>query len=356
MKRQTFFQHFIQRIYRHLHAVLQSLEIKLCVICKWFLYKLRQIDASQKTASPCRKRLLCTGIYSCIGELLCIAQKVPVLDPIPEQSSGFRIIPVCLCDPPEQVSGIDCLLDHLAGGLPGIMEKIILILLHRFHEVLMDTHGNICLCHLLQVCLQINELLHIRMGAVNGDHQGSPAAVLADQCRHQGIQLHKGYGTAGLLCRVVDLRSPGAQFRDVHAASAAVTVGPGQLLGAVKNTLDIILRRIYHITVGIGYFPPLLVQPSVGEDSSSEQEFLTPYILRDLSVAAADPCQPLIKGLSVIAVFLRPYVCSKLIILAQPFFYRHTLYLFSLDKELDYCSPFSDVRRKGAGYREADEQ
>ena len=210
MKRKSLLQHFVQSSYRYLHAVLQSLKVKLSVIRKWVVYKGGQVDAAKKTASACRQRLLSTGIDSCVGEILCVAQEVPSLDAIPEQSTRLRIVPVCLRDLAEQLSGVDLLLDDLACSLSCIVKEIVLIFLYRLHEVLVDAHGNIGLCDLLQIGLQVNELLHIRVGTVDGDHQRSASSVLSDQSRHKGIQLHKGHGAACLLCRIVDACPSGA--------------------------------------------------------------------------------------------------------------------------------------------------
>ena len=110
------------------------------MICKRILDELGKINASQQTAAAGRQGLLCAGIYARIREFLCIAQKVPSLDTIPEQCSRFRVIPVCLCDPAEKITGIYCFLDDLSCSLSRIMEQIILVILHSLHEILMNTH------------------------------------------------------------------------------------------------------------------------------------------------------------------------------------------------------------------------
>ena len=92
------------------------------------------------------------------------------------------------------------------------MKEIVFIVLNRLHKILSDPHRNICLCHFLKVCLQVDKLFHIRMGTVNGDHQRSPAPVLSDERGDQRVQFHKRDRTARLLRRIVDLCSPGAQF------------------------------------------------------------------------------------------------------------------------------------------------
>ena len=191
MERKALLQHFIERADGHFHTVLQALKIKLRVVCKRILHKLGKVDASEQTASARRQRLLRARIHAGIGKLRRIAQQVPALDPVPEKSARLRIVPVRLGDPVEQGSGVDRLLDHFPGGLSRIPERIVFIVLHRFHEIFVDADRNIRLGHFLQIRLQVDELFHIRMGAVDGDHQRAATAVLADQRRHQRIQLHK---------------------------------------------------------------------------------------------------------------------------------------------------------------------
>ena len=143
------------------------------------------------------------------------------------------------------------------------MKGILLIFLNSLHKILMDSDGNIGFCHLLQVGFQFNKLRHIRMGAVDRNHQSSSPAVLSDKPCYQRIQLHKGYGSAGLLCCIIDLGSPWAQLGNIDSAASAVTVSPCQFFCAVKYTFNIIFRRSDHITVGISNLPSLFVQSSV---------------------------------------------------------------------------------------------
>ena len=76
----------------------------------------------------------------------------------------------------------------------------------------MDTDRNICLRHLFQICLQIDKLLHIRVGTVDRDHKSSSPAVLSDQCSHKRIKFHEGHRAARLFGRIVDLCAAGTQF------------------------------------------------------------------------------------------------------------------------------------------------
>ena len=254
-----------------------------------------------------------------------MGKQVPLLDPIPEQSARLRVIPVCLRQMMEEIPGHDFLLDLLSGLLPCIMKQKWLVLFYGFHELIAHADGNIGLGDLVQIRLQIHELLHVRMGAVYGNHQRSPSSVLPDQACHQGIQLHKGYRAAGLLGRVVDGRSPGTQTGDVNAAAASIAVGSGQLRRAVENTLDVILRRRNHITVGQADLLPILLKSPVGQDSSAKQEFLLLHQPCDVRVAPADTGNPLLKAFILKAVFLSPDVRSQLVIFPQPFLFIHLL-------------------------------
>ena len=212
MERKPFLEHLVQRAHRHVHTVLQPFKIKLGMVRKRILHELRQVDASEQAAPARRQRFLRAGIDSRIRELFRIAQKVPPLDPVPEQRARLCIIPVRLRDSAEKLPCIDAALDDFPSRFPLIMEQILLILLHCLHEILMDPHGNIRLCHFLKICLQINKFLHIRMGTVDGDHQRSSSSVLPDQRCHKRIQFHEGNRAARLLRCIVDLRASGAQL------------------------------------------------------------------------------------------------------------------------------------------------
>ena len=110
----------------------------------------------------------------------------------------------------EDFPGIGLHADLLPCGLPFEIQFKGLVLLHRLHKSVVDPHGNIGLSHLVQIHFQIHKLHHIRMGTVYGYHQSASAPVLADQFCHQGVKLHKGHRSGGLLGRIVDLGSPGA--------------------------------------------------------------------------------------------------------------------------------------------------
>ena len=138
MQGESFLQHFVQSSHRYFHAVFQTLEVKLRMVRERVCHKGRKVDASQQAASSSRKRLLRAGVDSGVGELLCVAEKVPALNAVPEQSARLCIVPVCLRDLAEQVSGIYLLLDDLPCGLPCIVEQIVLVLLDCLHEVLVD--------------------------------------------------------------------------------------------------------------------------------------------------------------------------------------------------------------------------
>ena len=92
------------------------------------------------------------------------------------------------------------------------MKAELAVFFHGLHEVATDPNGNIGFCHFIQVCLQFNEVNNIRMGTINGNHEGSTAPILPNQLCYKGIKGHEGNGTARLLGRVVDMGSFRAQF------------------------------------------------------------------------------------------------------------------------------------------------
>ena len=308
----------------------QTVKIKGCMVRKRIPHKLGQVQTSQQTASSCRKRLFRTRIDPSKLELLRIAQKVPLTDTVPEQCPRLSVIPVNLGDMSEQLPCIDLFFNRFPGSLPGIMQTVHLIVFYGFHEFPIDADGNIGFCHLVQICLQIHKSFHIRMRTVNGDHQCAPASVLSDQLRYQRIQLHKGHGAAGLFCRIIDLCSPRRKTRNIHSAAAAVAVSARQFLRTFKNTLNIILRRRHHITVGQTDLPPLVLQSPVGKNSASEQKLLLTDQLGNLPVSPADPLQPLFKIFPILAVFIFPDIHPQLVILPQPFFDLHVFSFFLL--------------------------
>ena len=161
------------------------------------------------------------------------------------------------------------------------------------------------------------------MGAVDGNHEGAAAAVLADELRHEGIEGHKGYGAARFLRRVVDARAFGAEAGNVYAAAAAVAVRAGQLSGAVEDAFDIVFRRRHDVAVRQGDFLAFVFQSAVGQNAAAEEEFLLLQQLRHVFVMAADAVNPLLKGFAVVAVLVFPNIHAQLILFAQPFLLVH---------------------------------
>ena len=209
MKGQSLLQNLVERPDAFFHTVFEALEIKGRSGCKGILHKLRQVDASQQAAASGGQRLLRAGVHPRIGKFLCVGQQVPAGNPIPEQSPRLPVIPVGLRDVVEHFSGVHLFFNFFSGGFPGVMQQERFLLFHRFHEFFTDADRKIGLGHFGQVCFQIDEFLHIRMFAVDGNHQSPPAAVLADEICHQGIQFHKRHGPCSFLGRVVDAGASG---------------------------------------------------------------------------------------------------------------------------------------------------
>ena len=204
MEREPLLQHFIQSAHTGGDALLEAFVIKGSMAGKRILYEFRQADTSDKAASACRERFLRARIHAGVGKFLRIGKKVSLPDMIPEQSSRFTIVPVDFSHFVEQLSGVDFLLNFLTGRLAGIMEQERFLFFHAFHKFVADADGNVSLGYFVQIGFQADKFFHVRMGAVDRNHQGAAASVLADQVRDERVQIHEGYSTAGFFGSVVD--------------------------------------------------------------------------------------------------------------------------------------------------------
>ena len=324
MQGQAFFQHVIESPDGNGNTPLEFRKIKGRIGRKRMLYKLSQIHTAQETGPACRQRFFCTGIDTGKRKFLCICQKIPVLDAVPEQGTRFGIIPVRFCQQMEDIGGLDHRFDSLPRFLPRKMETECLVLFYGLHEFIAQADGYIGFGHLIQIGLQFDEIDDIGMAAVNGNHEGAAAAILANQFRNQRIEGHKRYGSARFLRRIIDARSLRAEAGNIDAAATAVAIGTGQFSCPVKNTFDIIFRRHHDVTVGQGDFFPFIFQPSVGQDTAAEQKFLLLQQFCHFCIMAADAVQPVIKCFSIIAVLILPDIEAELVIRTEPFFFIHS--------------------------------
>ena len=163
------------------------------------------------------------------------------------------------------------------------------------------------------------------MGTVDGNHQGPAAAVLADQFRDQGIEGHKGNRTARFFGRVVDARPFRTQAGNIDAAATAVAIGPGQFPGPVEDAFDAVFRRRHDVTVGQDNLLAFIFQSPVGQDAAAKEKFLGFDQIGDFFIAAADAADPMVKGFTVIAIFILPNIEAELILCTEPFLFVHNL-------------------------------
>ena len=323
MEGQALIQDFIQGLHRCLYTGFQSVKIEIGMFRKRIPDKGGKVNTSQKTAASGRQGFLCTGIYAGVCKGICIAQKTPAGDPVPEQRSRLGIVPVCICDLPKQLSGLYLFLNDFPCSLSGIVEHIFLIIFHCLHKILMDTQRYVCLCHLLQICLQLYKIRHIRVGTVQRDHQRSSSAVLTDQTCDQRIQFHKRYGTGSLFGCIVDPGPFGSKSGNINTASPSIAVSSGQFFRAVEDAFYIVLRWGYHVAVGVSHFSAFLIKTSVRQDPSAVKKFFLPDIPGHFFISPGNSREPFFKAFPLILIFSCPDIHSKLVLLPQPFLFCH---------------------------------
>ena len=325
MQGQAFFEDIVQGPDGNADAALEFIEIKGSVRRKGIVDEVGQVHAAQETGATGRQRFFGAGIDAGKGKFRRVGQEVPRFDAVPEQGARFGIVPVRFCDQAEDVGCIDQAFNDLPRFLSLEMEAELFVFLDGFHEFIAQADGNIGLSHLIEVCLELDEIQDIRMGTVDGNHQGPAAAVLADQFRDQGIEGHKGNRTARFFGRVVDARPFRTQAGNIDAAATAVAVGPGQFPGPVEDAFDAVFRRRHDVTVGQGNLLAFIFQSPVGQDAAAKEKFLGFDQIGDFFIAATDAADPMVKGFAVIAIFILPNIQAELILCTEPFLFVHNL-------------------------------
>jgi len=206
MQGQAFFEDVIQSPHGDADAALELVEIKGRIGRKGVIDEIGQVHAAQQAGAAGRQGFFCTGIDTGEGKFRRMSQEVPGLDAVPEKGTRFGIVPVRFRNQAEDVSRIDQAFDDLARFLALEVEAELFVFLDSFHKFVAQADRNIGFRYLIEVRLEFDEIQHIRMGAVNGNHQGPAAAILANQFRNQGIEGHEGNGAARFLGRIVDTR------------------------------------------------------------------------------------------------------------------------------------------------------
>ncbi len=124
------------------------------------------------------------------------------------------------------------------------------MLLDGFHEFIAKANRNIGLRNFIKVRFKLNEIQHVRVSTVDGNHQCAAAPVLADKFRNQRIESHKGNGTARFFSRVVDAGAFWTELRNIDAATAAVAIGTRQFPGPVEDAFNTVFRRCHDVAIG----------------------------------------------------------------------------------------------------------
>lgn len=106
----------------------------------------------------------------------------------------------------------------------------------------------------------------------HGDHHSAAPSVLCDKGSDHGEHIHKGHGSCGRLCGVVDCGSLGGEIADVDTASAPIAVCASKILAAVKDGFDGIFYA-KDVAIGIGDFL-FVCDASVGKYPSAKEKLL----------------------------------------------------------------------------------
>ncbi len=199
-----------------------------------FLDEGSEIYASEETAPSCRQGFLGAGVGTCIRIVGELAEKIPVGYAVPEQTSGLSVVPIGAAELFEERVGVDLVVYRLSGLRPLEFLNVCGVILDRTHELVRHTYRHVGLGDAFEVRLHSHELLHVRMFAGYGQHEGAAAAALSDKAGDHGIKVCEGYGPGGLRRRIIDLRSPGRKLGEVYSGPPAVAEGSGQFSGRLE--------------------------------------------------------------------------------------------------------------------------
>ena len=309
MERETLVQDIVESANTYPDRLDEVLLLELAVLDEG-----GEVHASEETGTSCGQGLLGTGVGSGVGVVGELAEEVPVGDPVPVEASGLTVIPVGMAELLEELGGVQVLGDVLvAFGAVETLDECAPVP-DALHELVGDTDGHVRLGYPLEVGLDGHELLEVGVVTCHGEHEGSPASVLTDESGDHGEQVGEGYGSGGLGCGVVDLRTAGRELGDVDPRASTVAEGTGEPARTLEDGFDGILWGLKDVTVGICDLEAALVESSVGKDPATEKELLLSDHTPNVGITVADTVKPLVEGLPVVTVLLGPYVHSKLIV------------------------------------------
>jgi len=121
--------------------------------------------------------------------------RVVAIEAVEEDDSRLAVLPRLLDDAVEHLAGVEGTADLPAAR---VEEVVLLILLHRFHELFGDADGDIEVVELLLVGLAHDEIHDVRVVDPEDAHVGAAAgATLLDGFGGDVEDPHEGEGAAG---------------------------------------------------------------------------------------------------------------------------------------------------------------
>ena len=291
--------HVVEHAGEHAHHFLVFLPVEARLVGEGIAHEGGQVDRAEQAGAVGRQRLLAAGVGR--ADVLAPPVVVHLVDPVDQDEARLGVIVRRDHDHVPQVAGADVAVD-LAGDQAivaadvvlvrgpfapddlGLVLEVDLVLFlgvdredhgpvgvvgHRFHEAVGDQQRQVELAQAPVLALGPDEILHVRMGDVEGAHlRAATATGRGHGEAHLVVDIHERHRPGRVRAGTGDERAARTQGREFIADAAARLEGQAGFVDLVEDAVHRVLDGAGHGAVDGAGGRLVFLRAGVGGDAA----------------------------------------------------------------------------------------